>query len=177
MAFLVRKLNKVEDILSLNGETDLSKIYADIPTMEFRTKNGTLSTWYINSIDDIENAVMAIAVSSTEISKMDFIVIDTEILEDNSLDFKKTYAGQDIAIPDLQDTHYDILDITIDKLVICTKVYQTIVMQDPECESYIVRYAAGEIKDMLKKAMHEHRVDETKAPKKVKECLDKLKAG
>ena len=48
---------------------------------------------------------------------------------------------------------------------------------DPNGEKYIVRYAAGEIKDMLKCAIRENRIDESKAPKKIKEQLDKLKAG
>ena len=48
---------------------------------------------------------------------------------------------------------------------------------DPNGETYIIRYAAGEIKDLLKSAIEEHRVDESKAPKKIKEQLDKLKAG
>ena len=57
---------------------------------------------------------------------MDFIIINTDLLTENSLEYKQTYAGQDIAIPDLQDTHYDIIGITIEKLVNCTKVYQRI---------------------------------------------------
>lgn len=176
MAFLVRKLGKMDEIFSLCGKTDIQTIHADIPTVEFRTKNGTLSTWYIDSLDDIGNAVLAIAVSSSDISKMDFIIINTDILSENSLEYKQTYAGQDIAIPDLQDTHYDIIGVTIEKLVNCTKVYQTVAEMDPDGETYIIRYAAGEIKDLLRKAIDDKRVDESKASKKIKEQLDKLKA-
>lgn len=177
MPFLVRKLGKMDEIFSLLGDTDIQQIYADIPTMEFRSKNGTLSTWYINSLDEIENAVLAIAVTSTDITKMDFIIINTDILEENLLEYKQTYAGQDIAIPDLQDTHYDIVNITIEKLITCTRVYKSIVESDPNGGTYIVRYAAGQIKDLLKSAINEERVDESKASKKIKEQLDKLKAG
>ena len=177
MAFLVRKLGKMDEIFSLLDKTDVQKVYADIPTMEFRSKNGTLSTWYINSLDEIGNAVLAIAVTSSDITKMDFIIINTDILTENALEYKQTYAGLDIAIPDLQNTHYDIVDITIEKLINCTKVYQKIVELDTNGEKYIVRYAAGEIKDMLKCAIMENCIDESKAPKKIKEQLDKLKAG
>ena len=48
---------------------------------------------------------------------------------------------------------------------------------DPEGKTYIIRYAAGEIKDLLKKVLANNRVDESKAPKKIKELLDKLKAS
>ncbi len=44
MAFLVRKLGKMDEIFSLCDKSDIKKVYADIPTMEFRSKNGTLST-------------------------------------------------------------------------------------------------------------------------------------
>ncbi|HRR35584.1 MAG TPA: hypothetical protein P5535_00760 [Clostridia bacterium] len=117
MAFLVRKLIKMSELFSLCERTEIKEIYADIPTTEFRTKNGTLSTWHINSLDDIEDAILAIAFTSSDITKMDFIIIDTDILSKNSLEYKKTYAGQEIAIVDLQDTHYDIVNITIEKLI------------------------------------------------------------
>lgn len=177
MAFLVRKLGKRDELFSLYDKTDISAIYADIPTTEFRTKNGALSTWYIDSLSDIGNAVLATAITSSDIAKMDFIVINTDTLSENDLEYKQTYAGQDIAIPDLQNTHYDILDITIEKLVNCTKVYQSVVEMDPDGETYIRRYAAGEIKDLLKKALEDQRFDESKVTKKLKEQLIKLKTG
>ena len=74
MAFLVRKLGKMDELFSLSDELDIAVIHADIPTTEFRTKNGTLSTWHINSLDDIENAVLAIAITSSDIAKMDFMM-------------------------------------------------------------------------------------------------------
>lgn len=177
MPFLVRKLIKIDEIYTLLDETDISKIYADIPTTEFRTKNGTLSTWIIDTLNDFGNAVLAIAVTSSEISKMDFIAIDTQLLLDNALEYQQTYAGQDIAIPDLQNTHYDILNVTVDKLVNCLNVYQTIAKTDPNGEKYIIRYTAGEIKDLLKSALLDKRIDETKASKRLKEELSKLKAS
>lgn len=176
MAFLVRKLVKRDELDSLCDESDIQKVCADIPTKEFRTTNGALSTWRINSLEKIGDAVLAIAVTSSEITKMDFIVIDTDLLAENALEYKQTYAGQDIAIPDLQDAHYDIIGITVEKLANCTKVYQRIVESDPNKEKYIIRYIAGEIKDLLKRAIQEHRVDESKAlNKNIRRQLNELK--
>lgn len=176
MPYLVRKLNKSDVISSLYGEIDITRVPADLPTTEFRTKCGTLSTWQIDSLDDLDNAVLAIAVTSSEITKMDFIIIETDILQDNNLKYKPSYAGQDIAVLDLQDTHYDIIEITLEKLVNCTKVYKTIVDKDPNRTKYIIRYEAGKIKDLLKKAMEKGRIDESKiTTKRIKEYLDKIK--
>ena len=177
MAFLVRKLIKRDNLPILNEIKDVGELNADIPTAEFRTKDGTLSTWIIDSLKKINDAVLAIAVTSSEITKMDVIIIDTELLSKNELTYQQTYAGQDIAIPDLQDSHYDILGVSIKKLVNCTQVYQEIVKNDPDEEKYIIRLAAGEIKDLLKKAIEEDRIDESRASKKLKAEIDKLKAG
>ena len=177
MAFLVRKLNRMEEVFSLVGVTDIHEIYADIPTTEFRTKKGTLSCWHIETLEEIENAVLAVAITSSDITKMDFIVIDTDFIHTNSLSFEQTYAGQDIAIPDLQNTHYDIIGITTDKLINCTKIYQSVAELDPDGNRFIIRYTAGEIKDLLKQAIEAERIDDSKAPRKIKEHLDKLRAG
>ena len=148
MAFLVRKLCKRDKLPILVEIDDINKMDADIPTTEFRTTDGKLSTWIIDSLDRLDEAVLAIAVSSSEITKMDFIIIDTELLSKYNLEYKQTYAGQDIAVPDLQNTHYDILNVSIEKLATCTQVYQSIIKEDPECEKYIIRFVAGEIKDI-----------------------------
>lgn len=175
----MRKLGKIDKLAALIDADvhNVERMDADIPTTEFRTTDGKLSTWIIDSLDNLNDAILAIAVSSSAITKMDFIIIDTELLSKYNLEYKQTYAGQDIAVPDLQDTHYDIVNISIEKLVICTQVYQSIVKEDSEYETYIVRVAAGEIKDILKNAMKDHRIDESKATRKLKEELSKLKVG
>lgn len=177
MAFLVRKLNKMDRLSVLAETPDVNKLSADIPTTEFRTTEGSLSTWIIESLDKINEAVLAIAITSSKISRMDIIIIDTDLLSKHQLEFKQTYAGTQIAVPDLQDTHYDILNISVEKLAVCTEVYQTIVCEDPDCEKYIIRLAAGEVKDILREAFRNKRIDESKIPSNLKEELSKLKAG
>ena len=179
MPFLVRKLAKRDRLYDLCEEKVVEEFNADIPTTEFRTTNGCLSTWMIDSLDSLDDAILAIAVTSSEISKMDVIVIDTSLLLKSSLNYKQTYAGQDIPIPDLQNRHCDIVDISIKKLVDCTSLYQEIVKMDAktddENEKFIVRYALGEIKDLLKKAIKDNRVDANKARGKIKVEIEKLK--
>lgn len=41
--------------------------------------------------------------------------MDTDLLVKNGLEYKKTYAGVDIPIPDLQETHYDIIGVSLKK--------------------------------------------------------------
>lgn len=178
MSFLVRKLNNRDKLTSLFDKECVEDIYADIPTTEFKTTNGSLSTWIIDSLEDLENAVLAIATSSTKISKMDFIVIDTDLLDKNELQYEQTYAGMNLPIPDLQDKHYDIIGISLKKLINCANVYKTILAKEPEDEErYIVRFTEPAIKEMLQKAIFQGRVNKSKASrvsKHIIEIIDKL---
>lgn len=176
MAYLVRKINKRKNIDLLCGDIDVDALTADMPTGEFRTTESCLSTWFIDSLDKLDDAVLAIAVTSSKVSKMEFIVIDTEILRANNLEFKQTDAGMEIAVPDLQNTHYDILDITLAKLKDCVLVYKEVVDQD-EQGRFIVRYAAGQIKELMKTAIDEDRVSVNKAEGEIKRELIRLSGG
>lgn len=175
MSFLVRKINKRDQLNMLLESKNIEDIFADVPTSEFRTTKGTLSTWIIEKLEDLDNAILAIAVSSSKISKMDFIVIDTELLDKNGLEYKQTYAGIDIPIEDLQDTHYDIVNISLKKLANCVNVYKTILLkEDVDEEKYIIRFTESEIKEKLKEAIMQNRVDKNKASKSIREIIEKL---
>ena len=178
MSFLVLKLNKRDCLDALLKNDNIEETLADVPTSEFRTKEGALSTWIINSIDELDNAVLAMAVSSTKITKIDFIIIDTKLLDEMELEYKQTHAGMEIPIDDLQDTHYDIIGISLKKLVECAKVYRTILSnEDSEEEKYIVRVTEAEIKEKLKKAILDNRVDKSKANKPLKALIEELSAA
>ena len=178
MAFLVRKINKRNKLSSLCDEANIEDIWADVPTNEFKTQEGALSTWIIPSLEKLEDAVLAIAVSSSNITRMDFIIIDTKLLDNNDLEYKSTYAGQEIAIHDLQDTHYDIFNFSLKKLTNCVRVYKTIFDGESEDEErYIIRFSEVEIKDLLKKAIDQNRVDVEKATGKIKQIILQFQAA
>ncbi len=171
MAYLVRKLNKRESIDLIGKTEDFNSMFADAATTEFRSNNGTLSTWRIETIDKLEDAILAIVVTSSKIERMDFIVINTEILEEHHLEYKNTYAGQKIGVPDLQDTHYDIINITIPKLITCSCVYKEIYVKDNNRNIYIVRKVEGEIKELLDNALKNKRIFNINLNKNIREYL------
>lgn len=171
MAYLVRKLNKKECVDQIGQAENVSQMYADAVTSEFRSKKGTLSTWNIDSLDQINEAALAIAVTSEKVERMDLIVIDTIILDNHGLEYKKTYAGEDIAVPDLQETHYDILNVTIQKLVNCAQVYKDVYQLDNDEGIYIVRLVTGEVEDIIKAANAANRIDIAKLRKGARKLL------
>ena len=172
MAFLVRKLIKRSSIEQIAAADSVEEMFADAATAEFRTTKGTLSTWKINDIIDLDDAVLAIVATSSKIEKMDFIVIDTKLIEENHLEYIQSYAGKEIAVPDLQDTHYDIINITIAKLINCTCIYRKVFEQDCDEGMYIVRYVEGDIKDLLAKALAEGRIRIELLPKDIRKSME-----
>lgn len=171
MAYLVRKHNKRENVDIIGNTEDVENMFADAATAEFRSKNGTLSTWRIDSVDKLDEAVLAIVVTSSKIERMDFIVIDTDYLDEQHLEYNQTYAGQRIAVPDLQDTHYDIINITIPRLINCTCVYRRVFKEDKDQGVYLVRYVEGDIRDLLEKAAIASRLDMNSLNKGIKKEL------
>ena len=53
MPFLVRKINKRDKLATLIASEFVEDIYADVPTNEFKTSEGTLSTWLIERFSQI----------------------------------------------------------------------------------------------------------------------------
>lgn len=171
MAFYVRKLAKRKSIEQIAQADRFEDMLADAATAEFRTTNGTLSTWEIESMEKLDEAVLAIAATSTKIERMDFIVISREYIEKNELTCESSYAGKEIAIPDLQDTHYDIKGVTFAKLLNCVRMYREIYDLDNDSEQYIVRYAEREILRLLKDALTAGRVKKDLLPKDIRDVL------
>lgn len=171
MAFYVRKLSKRKSIEQIAQADSFEDMLADAATAEFRTTSGALSTWEIESMEKLDEAVLAIAATSTKIERMDFIVIDREYIERNDLICENTYAGKEIAIPDLQDTHYDIKGVTIAKLINCVRMYREIYELDNDSGQYIIRYAEREILKLLKNAQNAGRMIIDLLPKDVRNVL------
>ena len=92
MPFLVRKILKDESIEHIENITNTDYLHqsADVPTTEFRTKHSALSTYMINDLNELDRAVLAIATTSSKLSSMEFIILDTEILNTIGLKYEQT---------------------------------------------------------------------------------------
>ncbi len=169
MPFLVRKIIKRNSLIFFSEAEQIENMSADAATTEFRTSSGSLSTWLIPTMDKLDDAVLAIAVTSSKIERMDFIVMDPELIKKHDLYYVQTYAGQKIAVPDLQDTHHDIIGVTLIKLINCAKLYQDIYKMDNDEEKFVFRYNAGEIKELIRKALDTGRIKIDLLSKNIKE--------
>ena len=158
MSYLVRKINKKAKVMELNTESDINNASADLVTGEFRTTNNKLSTWYIEDLNSIDDAVLAIAISGTDVSKIDVIIINTDILKEKDVKYSQTYAGMDIGVPDLQDTHYDLEEITLKKIISCCHIYKELA-NEKNADTYIIRYTKKDVLKLFDDAIAKKRVE------------------
>jgi hypothetical protein len=145
MPVYVRKLASRKNIDTIRTQECLDTIPADVITSEFRTKSNTLSVWQVTDIDHISPGILAIALSSSYINTMDFILIDGQALSKNGLSIKQTPAANNPYI-DAVNIHHDITDLTLEKLYNVSNVYK-----DSEAVS-VIRLTSGKLKQMIKDA-------------------------
>lgn len=168
MGYLVRKLLKRENIAIMGLAESVESMYADAATSEFRSKAGTLSMWRVDDATSIEDAVLAVVTSSSKFETMDFVIVNTDYLDEQDLQYIQSDPGPDMAVEDLRNRHYDVINITIPKLLNCTKVYRKIYKEDDNQERFIIRFVDGEIRDLLKKANRENRIDLSKLSRNIR---------
>ncbi len=117
---LIRKISrsKWKDFTAhASGITDVG---GDAVTGCLRTSKNTLSVWKINddTDDEINEAILALITGCQQmkLSKIDFVLIDEAELTKYGLSLCQTPEAADTAVIDLVDRHFDITDITYNKL-------------------------------------------------------------
>ena len=176
MPFLVRKILKDESIEHIENIKDADFLHqsADVPTTEFRTKHSALSTYIIDNLNELDKAVLAIATTSSKLSSMEFIELDTEILRAIGLKYEQTHPGMEIPYEEMQNFHYDIVDVNIENLAKCLEAYKKTMEIDANKSIYIVDYAEGKIKDLVKAAIRNGKFNLEKVPAELNKAISKL---
>ena len=170
MAYLVRKIRRPY-LDRIKSAKVFSEIEADVVTSELRTQHNTLSTWRIERIDDVSEAILAIATSSTKIEKMDFIVIDEAAVFERGL---KTINSKSYATPIecLQDMHYDIADLKVEGLGKITDIYK--LMAEKDENKYVISLFKSDVKKLLSEALAQRRFIVDDANEQLREDLIKI---
>lgn len=153
MPFLVRKIMRSsnENVLSECPKETLLNITSDVTTNEFRTSESKLSVWFIDSLEDMDKAALAISMAGQRIEDIKVIVIDWEKLEGHfTLD--KT-PGVTFATS-LVDMHRDICGITHSSLSVLLDAYKEAVDK-----SMCIRYKTKALKGLVKNAIATNQID------------------
>lgn len=125
-------------------------ISADAITSCLRSTNNTISVW---DVDNIEDAVLALACTNTSLIVIDIVALSKEHLEEMDIEVKKVKATN--PVDDLNEKHCDIVNLDYSKLgIIANKIAdETIKNSD-----YIIRYSKSKVKEIIKKAIVEGRI-------------------
>lgn len=159
MPFLVRKISRgkwPEEICTIDN------IQGDA-IADLKTSGNTLSLWMINSTEELDLAVLALATASEKerIETINIVYIDEKILIENSFVIDDKVSG-DTAMTKLENTHRDLCKITYGSLGILSKI----IIEEIKNE-HVKIYTRSTLQKLLNVAYKEGRIDKTK-------CKDKL---
>ena len=152
-SFFVRKLKHRRNMELIKEAADSGDVIADV-IEEFNIKNGSLSVWEIfdTSRDELSKAVLAIAICFKQLADMDFLLIDKDYMNINSLMLKNEPSEHGLS-QELERRHYNITDLTIKDIKNCVSAIKNVLdndnLDDPH---YIVRYCSEDIFKLISEA-------------------------
>ncbi len=113
MSILVRRINRAKwDQVDIYND-DSS---ADAITLCLKTTNNDLSTWLVDSEENIDTAILALITGSRQenLSTIHIVYFDESIIAEKDLNLAQTIG--DTLIPTIKDKHRDISELTYSKL-------------------------------------------------------------
>lgn len=165
MAFFVRKISRNKWPSNMCDINDLS---ADAIS-DLRTTNNTLSIWRVDSEDELEHAILALAASSkvSRIENMSIVWIDEKELEKYGIKISDKEPG-DTVVDDLKRTHRDICDVTYKSLGDIARI----ILSEINEKEHVKRITKTEVRNLLVSAYNDKRLLEEKC---MPELIDEIK--
>ena len=153
MAFLVRKIargkwpNEAE-----YPNACIEKLPAKTITVDLQSRDDCLSTWKIDNLDKLEDAILILATAADRLGTIYVAIIDWNDLEEKGLEAIQTEGNTEIE--HLKETHYDIINLNYKSL---GKFADLII--DALKNDMGKRYTDGMLKKLIKKAIEEKCID------------------
>lgn len=149
MPLLVRKVEKAKwlqrDIA--NGASPS----ADAVTNCMRTTQNALSTWKIDSMESVHDAVLAMVAAGDHLETIDVVFLDQDDLIAKNIALDPT-AGN-TPVESLRDTHVDIKDLDLNLLGELAKC-----VCDCIARSEVQRFTVGQLKSILRTALVDNKL-------------------
>jgi len=157
MPFFVRKIELQKWLQNdiLNG----ADVSADAITGCLRTKFNTLSFWYVESDEQISDAVLAITSSFEKADSIDIVTIDT-----NSFSNGLIFSSTDGLTPyeDFKDKHRDLTELTYPKLGTVAEIIIKCIKENKR-----INYSRKTIKEMLHNSLNNGKIKREKLSEKL----------
>lgn len=150
MSILVRKVTKSKWLQNNISEGESPS--ADAITTDLRTTKNSLSVWEIESIDMLEDAVLAIVSAGDHLDTIDVILFDSDDFSCSRLEVRKT----DVPIPfkDFIKQHRDIVNLNYRSLGEVAKL----IVKSISSNSGICRFSRGKLKKIINSGLSEGKV-------------------
>ena len=159
MAFYVRKISRAK---WPDQPCDIKELRSDAVS-DIRTQNDSLSVWKIDNIDELDEAVLALAGSSKSecIETVSVIWIEDSELKGLNISIDDSEPGDTIVLAKEMD-HRNLVKLTYHKMGDISKV----IMKEI-ADNHYKRYTKGTLKAIFGKAYRENRINKEK-------CLPKM---
>lgn len=166
MSLLVRKIDRAKwEQTDIRNGADVS---ADAITGDLRTTANTLTVWEIESLDDLEEAVLAIVSAGTHLESIDVVAIRADALVASVAELEYP-AGQEFTpVDDLNRTHRNLAHLSYLKLGTVARSVVDVLGQDG-----VRRYTEGNLKGILKAAISKGRLNPDRLSEFIKRKLEK----
>lgn len=158
MAYLIRKISNKANVEELREITSVKDVKCDLVKKEFNTQNNCLSTYYIDSLDKENEAILAIALTGDHLEKFDYIVIDEGQCKQYGFEHKSTHPGCEVPIKNLDSEHHDIVGLTYGKIENVLECYQETASKE-NSRDRIKRCNNSNLRELVCDAYRDNRID------------------
>lgn len=152
MALLVRKINGPLWEKEASKIEHINDVCSDAITKCLSTRGNTLSTWEIETEDNLEEAILAITSSADHLDTIDVICIEMEDIDKYGINIKSSVVPN--PVEDLINSHKDIYNLTYKSLGDFACLILSYVRGNKR-----KRFGVKKIKELIEKAIKDGRVN------------------
>lgn len=122
--YYIRKLSKPSSLYKLKALININELSADFLGQDMRTSDNTLSVWRSKTLDgpDINRAITAALLASSQINASQFLVIDSDALSFAEIRTDDTQPGK-TAYKGFENLHTNLCDLTYEKIGKLIQIY------------------------------------------------------
>ncbi len=122
--YYVRKLSKPSSLYKLKTLDNVKNLSADFLGQDLRTIDNTLSVWRSETLEagDLNQAINAALLASSQVNTSQFLVIDSEALDDVGIRTDDSQPGK-TAYVGLEQLHTNLFDLTYEKIGQLIQIY------------------------------------------------------
>ena len=144
MSLLIRKIEKAKWLQNdiINGQIPS----ADAITNCTKTSRNTLSTWEIDSVSNINNAVIALLCGQEHLDTIDIVYFEPEKISERGISIEATEGRTSFAI--MKEKHRNLSQLDYEKLGTIAEIIIEEIKSNRD-----VRFSVGKQKEILRQAI------------------------